>query len=294
MGKDATLIYGGGGDVTLYDATNGYYSLGYLSELSYVGDPALTPTVRGQNFQFLTIYKLTVRNLQTNQALLTELKNRRTLDQTIYIAGAGKLYTLSNMAISYGYQAPHNTSDPHAFVLTAQTGVEHSMAENLFGAVGKFENDTNSDGLADGWAEGGTLDGKSILSSHLAGGGNAQQIDVTAGNTASINETILAPFISPMKVTFSFYAKARTASQFNTRLVIYDTGGSTIQTKNKSFSMTLNEETRQEHSVWLDPGGTLVKNIQAYIMGDGSNAADLLIDNAQLEFASAARTFRDE
>jgi len=290
MAKNAQFIYGGGADVTLYDATNGYYNLGYLADLKVSSVSKQAPTVRGQKMQFLSIYDLLAKQLQSNAALVLELTNRRTVDQTIYVTGGGKLYTLNGMAINYAWDNPYNESDPGTITLTARTAAEPTMQENLIGTDGKFEVDTNSDGLADGWVMTG-LTSVSIVASHLSGGGNAQQI-ATPSTNAFIRHDTVAPFESPIKVSLSGYVKALAASNFKLMIQMLDASLTSIDSISEEITMTSGEETRQTLTGILNPGGNTCITLRAYFYYSTLGTANIQIDNAQLEFGDV-KDFRD-
>jgi len=282
MAKNAQFIYGGGGDVVLYDAVNGWYSLGYLQELIATFEGPKVETVMAQMVQFFTMYKVTLKNLQSNAALVAELVTRRTALQTIYVTGAGKLFTFPNMLINYNPNHPFNSSDAHTIDISFQTGVEPTQQENLLGTSGQFETDAGG-GIATGWLETGALAAKSVAASHLAGEGNAQLMEVSGADPdAGIYKATTCPFEGTLKVTFSAYIKAVAASDFNMVIMTFDTSDVVITIYTKAISMTLNEETRQEFAQTINEG-EIVKSVRVYIQGDNSNTADLNVDNAQLE-----------
>ncbi|HFQ93904.1 MAG TPA: hypothetical protein ENK32_07840 [Anaerolineae bacterium] len=286
MANNAQFIYGGGGDLTLYDATNGWFNAGYLSDLELSDEPVRADSIRGQKVQFYSRHILTSEELQSHNALVAELNNRRNVEQTVYITSDdGALFTMSGVLINYGLKRPFNASDAHKTVITLQTGVEPTQEENLIGADGKFETDSNSDGLADNWTNSPAVSSVSIVTSHLSGEGNAQQISISAGNSGAVYYSKTAPFESPKKITFSAYIKANAASTFIMRISTYNYSGTLINSYDKTVTMSLSETTRQSHSVQIAESSG-VRDVRCAIVGDGTNAADITMDNAQLEFGN--------
>lgn len=287
---NAQFIYGGGGEITLYDATNGYYNVGYVENIDISAEKQLTTTSHGMEIQVKLLYKLTAMMLESNAAFLQELRTRRTVKQTVYIVGAGKLVTLTNMFLKYFPVQPFNTNDVHKVNIEMQTAVEPTFVENLYGTDGEFSTDAGS-GIATGWSEASTLAAKSVTTSHLAGMGNAQAMTITGGSAAGIYKlSRVAPFALPTIVTFSAYFKAVAASSFSIKMAPFNSSGSGIATYTKAVSMTLNEETRQTYSLLIKES-VLVTKVQIEIRGNGVNSAQLLIDNAQLELSNV-RDFR--
>lgn len=287
---NAQFIYGGPADVTIYDATNGWLHLGYLADVSVMGEPAATKTNFAQMVGFLILHKFSATMLETNQSKITELNLRRTVEQTVYIVGGGKMLTLSGMLISYSEDQKSNESDAHTIVLTAQTAIEPTQAENLIGSDGKFETDTDADGAANGWSKTGTITSISLVSSHISG--NAQQLELSTA-FGGIYKAITCPFTSPQKVTFSAYIKATAASQFRMIIELRDSVDALIGSAYEyEVSMILNEETRQSFTTIVNPAGSLCQSVRVYFFNSYSGTSNIQIDNAQLELGPL-RDFRD-
>ena len=282
-------IYSGPGQIVLWDATNGYLYPGFLQEIKLSEEPVQHELMDGNLHQALNIWKLEVPLLQTDTALIAALNSRRGTKQKIYITGLEAHWTLDNVFVTVQMVRGFNSGEAHRFVLTAQTGIEndYAMFENLLGTDGKFETDSDSDGYADGWN--GTADTKSIVASHLSGEGNAQKVtwDGTSDQYVQHTRIILPIDTSAMPVKFTFSAYVKNNDSVNSTTIFptiftYDENGTLLTTSKKEETLSASEARRI--SVSATPAtNSPVKELGARIWYKAGIAADITVDNAQLE-----------
>ena len=282
-------IYSGPGQIVLWDATNGYFYPGFLQEIKLSEEPVQHELMDGNLHQTLNVWKLEVPLLQTDAALISVLNARRGIKQKIYVTGLEAHWTLDNVFITVQMVRGFNSGEAHRFVLTAQTAVEsdYAMFENILQSDGKFETDSDSNGYADGW--GGTAQTKSIVSSFLSGGGNAQKVTWDATADHYIETTARnVPFDSsamPVKLTFSAYVlnnDAANSTSFYPTIFTYDKDSVLLSTHKSTETLSAAEQRRVSVKAVIQVASP-VKEIRARIWKFGSTPADITIDNAQLE-----------
>ncbi len=288
-------IFSGPGQITMWDSTNGYYNFGYNKEIMIQGEPQTAELLDGNLHQITTLYKLSAPLLQSNQAALDAIIARRGVKQKLFIIGTESMLTIDNVLLSVGMKRSFKGSgDAHTLELQAQTAIESDVAlqVNLLGADGKFESDSNSDGFADGWS--GSVTSKSIQPSFLSGGGNCQQIEF--GSTGQwFSKIVNIPVAEPTRFTFSAYVKDNgtvLGSQFKI-FVTLKTDGVTKQSFSKVVSVDIGAQTRVSIVADVVTPTEVYNEVHAVFGPDGSNTADILIDNAQLEFGDLS-TFRTD
>lgn len=288
MANDAEKIFYGPGDLSLYDATNGWLFCGYLDKIEVKGKDLGHKIIDGNTRQYGISYTFKATLQQSNQGLIDSLKTRRTTRQTIYIAGLNNLVTLSSIFISYAPDRDQSGEDEHVIALSAKTSVEDNVtiAQNLLGTSGKME--TFTGGVADGWTtDAGT---KASGSSHLSGGGNEQRITL---NNDYFRQDVNAPFEAPRRITVSAYVIDRggTGSDLKIGFVLLDSAGAVISTHEDDFTLTASADGRQTYTAIVNPGEP-VAQIRAQIRESQVVDNSIGIDNFQLQFGKLT-TFAD-
>ncbi len=281
-------IYSGPGQLVIWDATNGYLDLGFLQEIKLSEEPVQHELMDGNLHQALNIWRLEVPLLQTDSTLVSALNARRGIKQKIYITGLEAHWTLENVFVTVQMIRGFSSGEAHRFVLTAQTAIESdfSIYENLLGAQGRFENDSDSDGLADGWFQ-FNLTSRSIVASFLSGEGNAQKIawDGTVDAYVRNNPWVKIPFGSVrLKLTFSFYVLNNdtvNSASFKSAILLYDKNNVVVSSFTQNETLAASEQKRISFSATVEPT-TLIVFAEARIWRN-SGAVDITIDNAQLE-----------
>lgn len=289
-------IFSGPAQITTWDATNGYEYLGYNKEITVEGEPQNAELLDGNLHQLTTLYKLSAPLLQSNQTVIDAIKARRGVKQKLYIVGTESMLTIDNVLISLGMKRSFKAGgDAHTLELQAQTAVEDDVdfKVNLLGTSGKFETDSNSDGIADGWFSANLT--ASIVSSHLSNGGNAQKVvwDGSSDSYIRNNPWIKAPTNS-QKVTFSYYVQNNDTiapCEFKTALLFYDKDNTIVQSFTQDETLGAGNNDRKSLSVNVNTA-TQIIFIETRIWRK-TGAVDLTIDNAQLEFGDLS-TFRTD
>jgi len=285
MSKDVEKFFFGPADVVLYDATNGYLFCGYL-EMVVVSGKTLAHTILDGNIrQYAGSYKFKSLLQQSDQALMDSLVTRRATRQTIYITGLNNQVVLSNVFISAIGSMSFDIDAIHGIVLTAATNIESDVnkKQNLLGADGKFEVDTNSDGLADGWTA--SVVSKSIGTSHLSGGGNQQNIEFGSSGHYFYHD-IIAPFESPRRITASAYIEENSYTEpahFSFGFKLLNSAGSIIQTESTAVTLSVNESQRITITAIVAPSDQIV-TIRPILTADAVDPATLGIDDYMIEF----------
>lgn len=282
MSKDSTRIHAGPADITLYDSSNGYLYLGYIDDVRLKGKPRNHEIVDGNIRQYGSEYELKATLLQSDYGMYEAIEARRATRQTIYIVGGNSMTTMANMYVNIVPDYAYATDKVHVLEFSAQTRVETDVNKytNLMGAEGKFETDTNSDGLANGWTE-SDLASKSLQTSWRTG--NCQRVGTSAaGPVVYYNKT--CPFESPRKITFSVYARSNgTAGRVRLSIYLLNAAAGTITSTVGSYEALVDGVERR-----LSITGNLVPNaevrtIRAHMSFD-TNSQTIEFDDAQLEF----------
>ena len=295
-------IFSGPAQITTWDATNGYEYLGYNKEITVEGEPQNAELLDGNLHQLTTLYKLSAPLLQSNQAIIDAVKARRGVKQKLYIVGTESMLTLDNVLLSLGMKRSFKAGgDAHTLELQAQTAVEDDadFKVNLLGTSGKFETDSNSDGIADGWAA--SADTKSLVTSFLSGGGNAQKVtwDGTGDkHLSTATGNILLPYdtgVMALKITFSAYVLNNDAALPTTvspTIFTYDKDGAVLSTTKVDVNFDAAEQKRISVTGVISVS-TPIKEVKGRIWQKAGNAADITVDNAMLELGDLS-TFRTD
>lgn len=279
-----TRIYSGPGQLTFYDATNNYFRAGYADKINLVAESEKVELLDRSLRTLYKVYRFEAELLNSDQEFLDALETRTDTEQTIYVVGFESLLTIDNLSIVYDIEREYGR--PHKVIIRGQTTVDADVQlnTNLLGADAKFEVDTNTDGLADGWSQVGLTD-KTIETSFLSGGGNCQHIEgVDEGDY--LYKDVVCPMVDqrPFKITLSAYVKENGGLlPVSVRLYIelIDDADSVFQSTYQAANLDSDEEDRLTYTTTITPTD-LVAQIRAKIAGVASTA-DLLIDNAQLE-----------
>ncbi len=281
MSRDAAKIFSGPGEITLYDASNGYNWLGYVDDIDVRGKALYHDIIDGNRRYYGQQYDLRVELHQSDQALLDDLVTRAATRQTIYIVGLNNMVTLSNMFIAPNHDAPFDDRQVHLIELRARTKVaaDMSKSQSLLGTSGKME--TFTGGVADSWSTDSAT--ASSGTSHLSGGGNEQRITL---DTEYFRQDVTAPFEIPRRITASAYVIDRSGSGVSVAyigFVLLDSAGSVISTHEDTFSLGSSASGRQSYTAIISPSEP-VAQIRAQIREPGTAPANIGIDNFQLQF----------
>jgi len=177
--------------------------------------------------------------------------------------------------------------DTHGVSIYAQTNVLSDVLkkQNIIGKDGKFEVDTNSDGLADGWTAAVTT--KSVGASHLSGGGNQQNIKIVSGGQYILKD-IIAPFESPRRITASAYIVERGGldpADFTFGFKLLNSAGTVVQYESATVSIPVSTSSRVTLSSIVGPSDQIV-TIRPIIEYNAAGYADIGIDNYMVEFGN--------
>jgi len=279
-------IYSGPGQISVYDATNNVLHLGYSKEIEISGEAQTIELLDGNLTQYSTLYKLSAQLLQSNQSIITGLSGRRGTKQEIIVVGLESLVRMRNVFPATKVNRPYgNPTNAHVIELLAQTAVEADVThyENLLAADGKFETDSNSDGIADGWTAQSGVTG-SLVASFVSGGGNAQRVNASGVvDDLGIYYDVLAPFDQETQFTFSIYAKngdATTSQTMKIFIEILDVNGTSLATYTSSNTFAASENKRINMTQKINPSSP-VKTVRVGVQLPMSTTWDF--DNAQLE-----------
>ncbi len=284
-------IFAGPAQVTLYDTTNGYLHLGWC-EARIKEKPKKTKSIENQTLLIENNFDFDVKVIRFNSDTLNKLSARNNTKQTIYLVGLDSMITINNVFIFYFTERPFGSKPHHLTIAASGNANLVSQQVNLIHPDGKFENDSNSDGLADGWVLIGSAP-VSIQSSFLTGGGNCQRIDFSSASAQYyIYKQALIPFKEQLKVTASIYAKFDpdgTISEprnLNIGLELRDKDNNWIASHYEYFSFNSGEQKRISITKTLDAKdkeALYVRLIIKNVPTDNSKLFVAQLDNAQLE-----------
>ncbi|APF16999.1 hypothetical protein Calab_1536 [Caldithrix abyssi DSM 13497] len=199
-------IFSGPAQITLYDATNGYLHLGWC-EARIKEKPKKVKSIENQTLLIEKSFDFNANVIQFNENILNNLAARNTTKQTVYLVGLDSVLTLSDIFLFY-FTERSFSSKPHRLTI-AGSGSADLVAQqvNLLHPDGKFENDSNADGLADGWNKSTTIGAVNLQTSFLSGSGKCQYIacDTTASQYI-LCETV-CPVKGKIKATASIYVQ---------------------------------------------------------------------------------------
>ncbi|APF20312.1 hypothetical protein Calab_0717 [Caldithrix abyssi DSM 13497] len=280
-------IFSGPAQITLYDATNGYLHLGWC-EARIKEKPKKVKSIENQTLLIEKSFDFNANVIQFNENILNNLAARNTTKQTVYLVGLDSVLTLSDIFLFY-FTERSFSSKPHRLTI-AGSGSADLVAQqvNLLHPDGKFENDSNSDGLADGWVKSASVNSVEIRTSFLSGGGNAQYIYYTTGSDQNIQYRAKAPFIGRLKVSASVYVKFDPdviTGNGNLCLGCYTRreDGSFITFDYEIFSFNSGEQKRISFTKTLNVTELAIELTFIIHNKGGQYAFDALLDNAQLE-----------
>ncbi|HFQ93903.1 MAG TPA: hypothetical protein ENK32_07835 [Anaerolineae bacterium] len=276
MGK----FFSGPADVTLWDGTNGFYLLGYLADVE-IGSKVLTHTIIDGNLRRYAVnYRLRAAMLQSAEEAITEINSTRDgTRQNIYLTKFDGLAVMSNVFAAAGHSI--NGREDDIVEVTAAGYNTVTKYKNLLGADGKFEVDSNSDGVADGWTDGASA--ASIVASHLSGGGNAQRVNLALSGDNFYYE-VKAPFETARRLAASVYAREHTGLgtlDFTFGFKTLDTAGAVINTYADTYNFSAGQAQRVTKEVFVNEGQP-VASVRLFVEYAGSGG-EIRMDNAQLE-----------
>ena len=276
MGK----FFSGPADVTLWDATSGFYLLGYLAEVE-IGSKVLTHRVIDGNMRRYAVnYQLRASMLQSAEEAITEINSTRDgTRQNIYLTKFDGLAVMSNVFAAAGHKI--NGTEDDIVEVTAAGYNTVTKYKNLLGADGKFEVDSNSDGVADGWTDGASA--ASIVASHLSGGGNAQRVNLALSGDNFYYE-VKVPFETARRLAASVYAREHTGAatlDFTFGFKTLDTAGAVINTYADTYNFSAGQAQRVTKEVFVNEGQP-VASVRLFVEYAGSGG-EIRMDNAQLE-----------
>lgn len=280
-----TRIYSGPGQLTFYDATNNYFRAGYADKINLVAESEKVELLDRSLRTLYKVYRFEAELLNSDQEFLDALETRTDTEQTIYVVGFESLLTIDNLSIVYDIEREYGR--PHKVIIRGQTTVDADVQlnTNLLGADAKFEVDTNTDGLADGWSEIGLLS-KLHVSSFLSGGGNCQFIQ-TSDIADFMYKRVTVPMVDtrPFRVTFSIYAKEAAILDGTIQTWIYLLDEDDNYLSPYAFEthvFTALQQKRISVTSLFEPSA-VVTQIEARVTGFTSTLTGMYLDNAQLE-----------
>ncbi len=286
-------IYSGPGQISTYDGNNGVLHLGFSREIQLTGEPQQHELMDGNLHQYSTLFKLSAPLVQSDQSVASALKNRRATKQEIVIVGLESVVRMKNVFPAMKLARPFKSGgEPHTIELLAQTAVEDDVVhyENILGAEGKFETDSDSDGFADGWAALGGSQG-SLVTSFLSGQGKAQNVQSQAANDGMYYD-VLMPFEDEVQLVFSIYAKnsETTSEDLVLFIEIFDSSDTSIAQYTQSELFNAGENRRVSFTKKILPSSP-VKTVRVGVKI--ANAVKTFeFDNAQLELGELTE-FKD-
>lgn len=280
-------IFAGPAQVTLYDSTNGYLYLDWC-EARIKEKPKKIKSIENQTLLIENNFDFDVKVIRFNSDTLNKLSARNNTKQIIYLVGLDSMVTISNVFIFYFIERLFS-SKPHHLTIAGSGGadlVTHKV--NLMHPDGKFENDSNSDGLADGWVKSASVNSVEIRASFLSGGGNAQYLYCTMGSDQNIQYKVKAPVKGRIKATASVYVKFDPdviTGDGHLCLGIYArrADGSFITFDYDIFAFTNGEGKRISYTKTIDINELAVELTFIIHNKGGAYAFNALLDNAQLE-----------
>jgi len=283
---DLLNIFSGPAQVSLYDSTNGLLFTGYLGEdIEIESESPVTGVSDGNKVSLGKIIKFACPLMQTDLTFLASLKTRRTYKQTIYVVAGEMLVKLSNMFVSVAMNRQFKSGETHKFALTAQTKVPADMESiiNLLGSDGNCNTEVGTTGLATGWAQTNIAE-KDVEASHLGERGNQQYI-VLDGADEVLYYDFICPIEFPVKINVSAYVAERftAAADFLFGIKTKDSLDVVVDEQVAQKTLIADQETRISHEISFTPGPD-VKTISVYFEDNGGAAADIGIDDVQLEF----------
>jgi len=280
MSKDASKIFYGPAEITLYDGSNGYLWCGY-SELVDINSKNLAHKILdGNTRQYGLRYMLDAVLQQSDQALIDALVTRRATRQTIYIVGLNNMCKMSSVFLSH---MPVREGDGlHNIELEASTETEANVVQyqNLLGSESQME---GPGPVGTGWATTGTsID---LLTSHLAGMGIEQR--VTLGSGQYFRNDKVVPFEGARRISVSAYVKNLGAGNvtYTIGFDLLDSAGAVISGGSYDGSpvtLAASASERTTFSQWVVPSEPVASIRTILQRTEGSDAYG--IDNFMTQF----------
>lgn len=287
------------GELSLYDAVNGWLFLSFTPDFRIREKAKTVYNIERAKRRYDSVLTMTARTQKSAQATADALATREDTAQTVYFTGLASLGIVSDLDIVAEMDRRDGLkADLHTILISGTTNDRSKIKRlyNMLDGDGGFENDANSDGLADGWVGSGY---DKIAASFLSGGGNAQQLEFGSAGQ-EIHRDVTAPFNDFRRVTFSAYFKAddqvnATPQTSYFRLAVYflDASGATIDSYSKEISLANLAQAREQINIAYTPTQQVV-TIRAAIEKSANGNAYILVDNAQLEFSRSAGTYSDQ
>ena len=275
--------------VTIYDSTNGNLYLGYLSSenIQLTQKPLYNKIISGGWIQYGIRTTLSCQLLETDPTKIANLVTHRSKKQTIYIVAGNYGVKLSDCYITHKQNRDFEFGGDTVILLEAHTDIESDVEvfKNLLGAEGGFEVDTNTDGIADGWVNGGMSAVSRADPSFLNGAGNYHQLATADGAGDYIGNKTTFPFEQPITITFSVYAQSvSTPEQFTMNIRTLDSSD-TLITNNSSSAKSATTTGTDRFSYSVNIADLDVDTIEIRLM-QAVGAGSIKYDDAQLEFGS--------
>ncbi len=293
------IHFGEPGELSLYDATNGWQYLGFVSRLDINEKAKTHKTIDRALRRYDTEIKVSAVAVRGDAATVDALRAREGTAQSIYFCGLNSWGRIDNALIIVEPKRRDGINPKlHTLAISAVVNDPANVVRvyNLFNGDGTFDVDSNSDGLADGWSQSGLVN-KSLEASFLSGRGNAQRIETTNA-AGQLYYDVNCPFNDLRHFTFSVNIKADdptlTLGTHYFRLQIeFRTATGTIATISQSFSMSDGTQARKSISASYSPTQQ-VTVVRASVLYDTPDAARLVLDDAQLEINKTLTAYNDK
>jgi len=289
--------FGEPGELSLYDATNGWLYLGFVSAFKIIEKAKTHSTIDRSLRRYDSEIKIMGVAIHGDAATLDDLRIREATAQSIYFCGLNSYGQVNNVYIIVEQKREDGTKPKlHTFTISAITNDPDNIIRvyNLLNGDGNFDIDTNSDGLADGWLQTG-LTAKSIEASFLSGRGNAQRIKTTNA-AGQIYYDIDCPFNDLRHFTFSVNIlsdRAGLVPSYYRLQIQFRNKTTSVDIYNKSFSLDAANTDRSSYSLAYTPTQQIT-TVRVSVLYDTPGAAELVLDDAQLEINEVLTNYNDK
>ena len=291
-------IYGGGAQVSLYDATNGVYHCGYTGEEIRVEEHLFQTGLSDSNkVKVSKAASFEIPLLQTDTTILDELESRRGILQEVYIVGLDSAFKFRDVHITPKLERDYKPGGIHKITLSGMRTIQAVAAaanlpetnycqfiQNILGGFGAV---LGAASFGTGWSYLGATS-LSLDTSHLGGGyGNEQRFTLTDASD-SIGIRVRFPLNQvAIKVTASAYVDNLKAgiSYFDIGFRTKDSNGNVLFTKTEAKTLAEGADGRQSYTLeWIPAADVLY--LEFIIIGSASGSCELGVDNVQLEIGS--------
>jgi len=286
-------IFIGGGEISIYDATNGWQYMGYTQDISVNQKSINHKIIDGNLRQYSLDTEFEFNIYDASQNMIDELESRKDTKQNVYVVGTNNMLEIHNVYLNYGTERPFSYSDPQILKIQGATCVSDDVKHyyNLLGVTGSFENDDNSDGLADGW----TFDGVGfdiIRTFFTAATSDNATCQTCLYEAYTLSSTKTVPFKNPKKVTFSVWVRNSgsvpiTNCTFRLTGALLNLSGSTVVSANTTVtSFARDSASQQRMTVSVNsPRDTFIASTKMLLYGEPDiGSIEISCDNAQIEF----------